>query len=147
MERQGAAHSIKTTRPGSASDPARSSRPMSTSEEWKDTGIWTVSQPGFGELHTVASDPEESGEHGLTSWQTPGGYTAQVEQREPVSGGWERQTYQAGPFKTPLRSQVAAESLSRRITQRGVTDPYYTGSSFESYEDTMPEGASMRRRY
>ena len=83
MERQGAAQASRRPVLDPASDPARSSRPMSTSEEWKDTGIWTVSQPGFGELHTVASDPEESGEHGLTSWQTPGGYTAQVERASP----------------------------------------------------------------
>jgi hypothetical protein len=144
-ERHGAAHRITQTRPGSgnSTDVPRSTRPI---EKWKGTGVWNVTQPGLGQLDTVASDPNEYGEHGLTSWKNERGYTARVEHLDPVSGGWERQTHQAGPFKTPLRSQIAAESLSRRITKRGSPE-HHVGTTFDSYEDMMPEGASMRRRY
>jgi hypothetical protein len=134
MERQGASHRITSSRPGSgnSTDQPRSTRPI---EKWKGTSPWEVSDPALGQLHTVASDPDEYGEHGLTAWSGGGGYVGHVEHHEPVGGGWEAHTYQTPAFRTPMRAQIGAEALSRRITKRGVTDPYYVGTKFESYED------------
>ena len=132
-----------TNKPDTAGHPAR----VMAKENWRGTGVWQVSNM-TGKLHSVASDPDEYGEHGLTSWAARGGgYVGQVEEREPVSGGWDRSTYQTPAFRTPLRSQIGAEALSRRITKRGDTEMYHEGTQYESYEDMMPEGASMRRRY
>jgi hypothetical protein len=146
-ERQGAAHRITSTRPGSASDAPRSSRVM-PSENWKGTGVWQVSNT-LGKLHSVASDPDDYGEHGLTSWESrKGGFVGQVETLQPMVGGQERSTYQTPAFRTPLRSQIGAEALSRRITKRGASaDYYHEGTQYETHEEMMPEGASMRRRY
>ena len=129
-----------TNKPDTAGHPAR----VVAKENWRGTGIWDVSSP-LGKLHTVASDPDEYGEHGLTAWQTEKGYVGQVEHHEPVSGGWQEHTHQTPAFRTPLRAQIGAESLSRRITKRDA-DMYKTGEQHLSYEDMMPEGASMRRR-
>ena len=134
MERQGASHRITSSRPGSgnSTDQPRSARPI---EKWKGISPWEVHDPALGELHTVASDAEPSGEHGLTAWQTPAGFTGHVETAQRVGGGTEYERYSTPAFRTPMRAQIGAESLSRRITQRGVTDPYYVGKKYESYED------------
>jgi len=103
-------------------------------ETWKGTGIWQVHQPGLGKLDTVASDADEEGGHGMTSWHEARGYTAQVETLTPSSGGMDRATYQAGPFRTSFRSQVAAAALSNRVVTKRGADEYHQGTSFEPYE-------------
>lgn len=144
-ERHGAAHRITQTRPGSAVDPPKTSRPVSPSENWRQPKVWQVHNE-TGKLHSVASDPDDYGEHGLTSWESrKGGYVGQVETLQPTLGGQERSTFQTPAFRTPLRSQIGAEALSRRITKRGATDYYHEGTRYETYEEMMPEGASMRR--
>ena len=102
----------------------------------------------LGTLHSEASEADDYGEHGLSSWASrKGGFVGQVESLQPVLGGQERTLHQTPAFRTPLRSQIGAEALSRRITKRGDTELYHEGTQYETYEEMMPEGASMRRRY
>lgn len=96
MERNGASHRITSTRSQQA-DPVRGMRPMN---QWSKSG---------DELYTHDTDAAMA----LSVSRHPsGGYNADV-----ANYGWDKQDpdeFRAGPFRTPLRAQVAAESLGER---------------------------------
>ena len=100
MERNGASHRITTSRAQQVDPPARGLR---TIHPWTDT-----SNEG---THSYTHDTDAA--LALSVSRHPsGGYTA-----EASNYGWDKSDpdeFQAGPFRTPLRAQVAAESLGER---------------------------------
>lgn len=72
-------------------------------ERWDMKG-WNIS----GTIGAKQGQAED--EHFIMStWAGPAGHTAEVETRHGD------ESYTAGPYRTQLRSQVAAESLTERV--------------------------------
>lgn len=110
-----------------------------TRENWRGTGNWQVTSTA-GTLHSSAQDVNERGiglEH--TAWEKGGRYTAGVEHREPVVGGTEYHSYEAGPFRTPTRAQIASESLGRRVG-KGKAGEYHQGTEYMSHAEQAYKG-------
>jgi hypothetical protein len=101
MERNGAAHRILGTKPQQVEQPTRGMRPAN---QWNRSG------------------PDESYSHedslALSVSRHPsGGHVAEV-----ANYSWDPQdpdVFRAGPFRTPNRARVAAESLGNRTTSIG----------------------------
>jgi hypothetical protein len=102
MERKGAAYHITQTRPQQAAAQSGGTRPVN---KWN-----TTSNEG---THSYTEDEALA----LSVGRHPSGYTANVS-----NYSWnplDPEEYQAGPFKTPLRAQIAAESLGERTRSIG----------------------------
>jgi hypothetical protein len=83
----------------------------------------------------------------MAAWQGPGGHHAEVEQRVDTSYGFQRGTehnrFVAGPFRTPYRAQVAAQSLANRA----ASDPYDKDAAGTArYENDSYTEYGRRRR-
>jgi hypothetical protein len=72
----------------------------------------------------------------MAAWQGPSGHHAEVEQelgtRYGSYRGIEHNRYVAGPFRTPVRAQVAAESLANRV-ESGAGHERYENDSWTEY--------------
>jgi hypothetical protein len=107
-------------------------------ENWKHWDAPTAVWQAHGESGKLAAVAGNDMNQELTSWHGPHGYTAEVEHREPVSGGEEHAIYVAGPFRTKARSQIAAESLGHRVSKaRG--GPYERSRHFWSHQELQHE--------
>ena len=88
---------------------------------------------------------EDPYEHRLevTESRTAPGYTADVDYVENVAGhGTDTSQYQAGPFKTQRRAEIAAESLANRAYS-GKADLYRVGSYYESADERRANAAGL----
>jgi len=105
MERKGAAYRI--TQSKTQEDVPAQARGLRTLHPWTSTGDESFAHDNDAALAlSVGRHPA-------------GGYQAEV-----ANYGWDKNDpdeFQAGPFRTPLRAQVAAESLGER-TLRSVRD-------------------------
>lgn len=133
-ERNGAAHRIVQTH---AKGDVQSQPPASP-HRWHPSAGNVTSMSG--KLTGTASDLDE---HDMgqerTTWANPQGHVAQVENRVPMIGGADFETYEAGPFRTQRRAQVAAEALGSRI-YKGAADPYRRGTQFLSHAEMHYDG-------
>ena len=104
MERNGASHRITQHLPVEAPPQGRTMRPAN---QWTNGGDRLFSNEDALAL-SVSRHPS-------------GGYKADVS-----NTSWDPEapdTYTAGPFRTPLRAQVAAESLGQRTTDASRPSP------------------------
>ncbi len=99
---------------------------------WKGLSTWYMHGP-LGEVTSVYdyNMGESHQDEGIEAavWKGEKGHTAEVQEHywEPRAfgrgGEIEQNTFEAGPFKTSYRAQVAAESLARRV-HRGKAEGY-----------------------
>lgn len=112
---------------------------------------WYPINPGdqTGPMGTVTARnwrPDQSID--MASWSGPSGHHAEVEQRVSISGegpysGIEHNRYVAGPFRTPARAQIAAESLANRAE----SNPYDKDAAGTArYENDSYTEYGRRRR-
>ncbi len=135
-ERNGASHRIVHTH-AAKGDTER--QPPASPHRWSGSPGNVSSM--LGTLTGTATDLDEHdmGQE-MTTWAgRGGGHVAQVEHREGAYGGADFTHYEAGPFKTQRRAQVAAESLGSRI-YKGAADPYRRGTQFLSHAEMHYDG-------
>lgn len=109
------------------------------SQHWRTTDAIT------GPMGAVTAHMPTPSDSGITmaAWSGSQGHHAEVEQDLDVRGagpysGIEHNRYVAGPFRTQVRAQIAAESLANRVE---------AGSGHERYENDSWTEYSRRRRY
>jgi len=91
--------------------------------QWRPTNPADIHSGPLGELTSHAMTPGMS----LAAWEGSGGHLAEVSHDAAFGSryqGMESNRYVAGPFRTPLRAQVAAESLANRV-ESGVGHDQY----------------------
>jgi hypothetical protein len=133
-ERNGASHRVMHTHAKSDVE----SQPPASPHRWKGSAGNVTSMAGT--LTGTASDLDEH-EMGqeLSTWAGKSGHVAQVENRVPMVGGADFETYEAGPFRTQRRAQIAAEALGSRI-YKDAADPYRRGTQFLSHAEMHYDG-------
>lgn len=100
------------------------------SQHWRTTSAIT------GPMGAVTAHMPDPDDRGITmqAWAGPQGHHAVVEQDKDWYGGRsysgnETNRYVAGPFRTGVRAQVAAQSLANRV-QSGVGHDQYLADSW-----------------
>lgn len=95
---------------------------------------WTPTTAITGPMGAVTAQvgPNDRGT-AMAAWAGPQGHHAEVTSDVYSGGqgpysGMEHNRYVAGPFRTPLRAQVAAESLANRVESGAGYDQYQNDS-------------------
>ena len=133
-ERNGAAHRITHTHNKSDVE----SQPPASPHRWQGSAGNVTSMSGRLTASASDLDEHEMGQE-LSAWEGKGGHVGQVENRVPMVGGADFETYEAGPFRTQRRAQIAAESLGARI-YKGAADNYRRGTQFLSHREMHYDG-------
>lgn len=102
-------------------------------ERWSPIGPGDQTGP-MGQVTARNWRPDQSMD--MAAWEGPTGHHAEVRQSVDTQygryAGIEHNRYVAGPFRTPLRAQVAAEALGNRV-QAGAGTERYENDSYTEY--------------